>query len=73
MSQEPARELDVREIDGEPFSDIVSSLADLPDGETLRLLVDFEPVPLYDVLEQRGFTFETVEDDGVYRVNIRHA
>jgi len=73
MSQEPVRELDVREIDGEPFGDIMSSLSDLPEGATLQLLADFEPVPLYDVLEQRGFTCETEEADGVYRLTIRHA
>lgn len=73
MSQEPVRELDVREIDGEPFGDIMSNLTELPEGGTLRLLADFEPVPLYDVLEQRGFTYETEEADGVYRLTIRHA
>lgn len=53
------RELDVRDIDGEPFSDIVSALDALEPEETLRLVSDFEPVPLYDVLEAKGFTHET--------------
>lgn len=67
-------ELDVREIDGEPFSDIMAALKDLPEGDTLLLVNSFEPVPLYDVLETRGFDHEaeTVEED-VWTVRIRHA
>lgn len=59
------RELDVRTIDGEPFSDIMAALDDLPDGEQLRLINSFEPEPLYGVLDERGFTFESrhVGDD----------
>lgn len=52
-------ELDVREIDGEPFSDIMSALSDLGDDETLVLVNSFEPEPLYAVLDQRGFDHET--------------
>lgn len=64
------RVLDVREIDGPPFDDIVATLDDLGPEGRLRLLVPFEPVPLYDVLESRGFAFETASDDGLYRVLI---
>lgn len=56
---EEPRVLDAREIDGEPFSDIVAELQALPDGQTLVLVNSFEPEPLYSVLEQRGFTYET--------------
>lgn len=52
-------ELDAREIDGEPFSDIMAALSDLSDGETLVLINSFEPEPLYGVLDQRGFDHET--------------
>jgi uncharacterized protein (DUF2249 family) len=51
--------LDAREIDGEPFGEIMAALEDLSDGETLLLINSFEPEPLYDVLEQRGFVYET--------------
>ena len=51
--------LDAREIDGEPFGDIVAALDRLDDGETLRLVNGFEPVPLYDVLAERGYAHET--------------
>lgn len=55
------RELDVREIDGEPFGGITAALDDLPEDESLLLINSFEPVPLYDVLERRGFAYETTE------------
>lgn len=51
--------LDVREIDGEPFGDIIGSLADLDANETLLLISSFEPVPLYNVLSSRGIEHET--------------
>lgn len=56
---ERTRELDVRDIEGEPFGDIMAALSDLAPDETLLLINSFEPVPLYDVLEQRGYTYET--------------
>lgn len=65
--------LDVREIDGEPFDDIMAALGTLEDGETLLLLNSFEPKPLYNVLEQRGFTHETTQADGEWRIAITHA
>ncbi|WP_435101379.1 DUF2249 domain-containing protein [Halarchaeum sp. P4] len=59
------RTLDVRDHDGEPFSTIMSALDDLPDDGRLRLVNSFEPVPLYEVLQDRGYTYETdqVDDD----------
>jgi len=67
----PDRSLDARRIDGEPFSDIVAELDALGDDETFVLVNSFEPEPLYDVLERRGFTHETerVADDE-WRVEI---
>ena len=50
------RRLDVREVDGEPFGDIAAALEDLTDDESFLLINSFEPEPLYDVLEARGFT-----------------
>lgn len=65
--------LDAREIDGEPFSDIVDTLDSLSETETLVLVNSFEPEPLYGVLEARGFTHEAeqvAEDE--WRVRIEH-
>ena len=61
----PDRRLDAREIDGEPFGDIMAALEQLNPEESLLLINSFEPEPLYSVLEQRGFTYESarIEDD----------
>lgn len=73
-ADDETRELDAREIDGEPFSDIVAELQSLPEGETLVLVNSFNPEPLYNVLERRGFTHETVQiTDDEWRVSITHA
>jgi len=57
------RTLDAREIDGEPFEDIMAALDDLADDESLLLINSFEPEPLYGVLEERGFEHETANPD----------
>ena len=73
-THEPDHELDVREIDGSPFGDIMATLEALDDGERLLLVNSFEPVPLYDVLEAQGFEFEsTQQDDEKWHIHIEHA
>jgi uncharacterized protein (DUF2249 family) len=68
------RRLDTREIDGEPFGEIMGALEALPPGETLRLVNSFEPEPLYEVLERRGFTHETEQvAEEEWHVSISHA
>jgi uncharacterized protein (DUF2249 family) len=68
------RELDVREIDGEPFGDVMSELSELSAGETLLLINSFEPEPLYAVLSKRGFEYETTRAaPDVWYVEIAHA
>ena len=51
-------ELDVRdelEKGGEPFSRIMAAVAGLGDDAVLYLRAPFEPVPLFGVMEKRGF------------------
>jgi uncharacterized protein (DUF2249 family) len=51
--------LDVREDirnGGEPFSKIMSAVAQLRPDENLLLLAPFEPKPLFGVLAKQGFT-----------------
>ncbi len=71
------RLVDVREDIGrgdEPFDRIMSAVASLVDGEELVIANVFEPVPLYGVLAQRGFTHETTRTpDGDWRVTFRRA
>jgi uncharacterized protein (DUF2249 family) len=57
-TDEPAQVLDVRDADGEPFGQIDDALSALGDDERLLLVNSFEPVPLYDVLDRRGFDYE---------------
>lgn len=65
------RRLDVREIEGPPFAEIVGTLEDLAGDESLLLVSSFEPEPLYAVLEARGFEYETANPDpGVWHVEI---
>jgi len=51
--------VDVREDirrGGEPFSKIMAAAATVGLGESLLLLVPFEPMPLFKVMERQGFT-----------------
>ncbi len=60
-------ELDVRPIlhsGGEPFSAIMLAVNGLSDGQALRLLATFEPVPLYAVLGKKGFDHAAREIGG---------
>ncbi|WP_338740672.1 DUF2249 domain-containing protein [Haloplanus salilacus] len=74
MGAEPTdadRRLDVRDIDGEPFADIMSALDELAADESLLLVNGFEPEPLYDVIERRGFAYETVNPEpGLWYVEV---
>lgn len=53
---------------------IFSKLAQLNENETLTLLVEIEPLPMYRMLEQRGYEAKGAkEPDGSWRVLIRKA
>ncbi|MBI4497874.1 MAG: DUF2249 domain-containing protein [Chloroflexi bacterium] len=69
--------LDVREDlrqGQEPFQKIMATVAGLAPGEELELIAPFEPLPLYVVLERRGFTHEAQQTpDGSWRVIFRSA
>ena len=67
------RTLDVREIDGPPFDDIMAALGSLADGDRLELIAPFEPKPLYEVLDARGYAHESEQRDGVWHVFIEAA
>lgn len=58
LSAPVAVELDVRPIldrGGEPFSQIMAAVAQVPEGQQFVLLARFDPLPLYNVLGKRGF------------------
>ena len=65
--------LDVREIDGAPFDDVMNALEDLANDGRLHLIAPFEPKPLYEVLSARGYTHETEQRDDAWHVFIERA
>jgi uncharacterized protein (DUF2249 family) len=68
-----AQVVDAREIDGEPFGTIMAALDDLERDRTVLLINSFEPTPLYDVLEDRGFEYETTRaSEDEWHVEISH-
>ena len=57
-------ELDVRPAmlrGEEPFHAIMQTARRVPAGSAFRLLVGFEPLPLYDALARQGFTHATAQ------------
>jgi uncharacterized protein (DUF2249 family) len=70
--QESVQELDVRDVDGEPFEQIMNALDSVSESEALRLVNSFEPVPLYDVLSKKGYKYDTEQvADEEWHVTIR--
>jgi uncharacterized protein (DUF2249 family) len=66
-----SRVIDARKLSGEPFDIIMNALDDLETGDTLLLINSFEPKPLYDVIAERGYAYETnMIDDDEWHVEI---
>ena len=57
--------LDVRGLPPcEPFERTLAALDELATGEVLEVLIHREPFPLYDLLRERGFTWQVVPETG---------
>jgi uncharacterized protein (DUF2249 family) len=57
---------------GTPCQAIDDAIAQIITGQTLILLVPFEPKPLYSKLENAGFTRQTVQQpDGTFRIEFK--
>ena len=53
----------------EPFSKIMNAASGLADGQQLRLIAPFEPVPLFHVLVRQGFSHAARQmDDGNWEI-----
>jgi uncharacterized protein (DUF2249 family) len=67
-------ELDVRGLEPpEPLERVMEALAELQPDQTLCMLIDREPRPLYGILERNKFAYEAkLRDDYVYEIRIRH-
>lgn len=67
----PERVLDVRPIidsGKDPFRDIMAVVDALKEEEVLHLINSFEPIPLYDVMEKKGFAHHTEKQDDSFHV-----
>jgi len=69
------RELDVRGLPPpEPFENIMRTLQNLPTEETLQVLIHREPFPLYEVLRNAGYAWQTnALADGSFNILISRA
>ena len=75
MSSLPMFELDVCPLFAAgrpPLPAILNAVNRLQPGQMLRLIAPFQPVPLYQLLRERGFTPEARErDDGTWEILFR--
>ena len=54
------QELDVRGLlPPEPFENIIRALQTLPAGESLQVHIHREPFPLYEMLRDNGYAWQT--------------
>ncbi len=66
MNENKEVELDVRpliEVGIPPLGTIMNTMNQLEQGQSLRLIAPFEPMPLYRVFEQQGYTHEMTRDE----------
>lgn len=68
-------ELDVRGLPPpEPFLNITQALQTLAAGSALRVLIHREPYPLYQLLGDTGYVWQTTpQPDGNFEIVIRRA
>lgn len=73
MDAQPIQ-LDARGLEPpQPMMKILEALATLSAGQCLAAHTDRQPMLLYPMLEQRGFTYETTrQSDGSHLTHIRH-
>lgn len=65
--------LDVRGMaPPEPMEHCLEALANLATGQRLRMHIDREPIPLFQILERNGYAHDTVFEGTHYIVTIWH-
>ena len=64
--------LDVREMpQPEAIARVVETICDFGEGDTLRLVIDWVPLPLYDILERNGYAHhEELGTESNYEITI---
>ena len=75
MNEDKTKELDVRGLPPpEPFERIMEALTVLPAGVVLLVHIHREPYPLYDVLRDSGYAWQTdVRTEGGFTIRISHS
>ena len=71
ISADNIQKLDVRPIidsGKDPFLEIMGKVKSLKDNEVFHLINSFEPLPLYSVLQSKGYEHWTEKDDNVFNV-----
>lgn len=71
ISKEKIRKLDVRPIidsGKDPFLEIMAMVKSLNDDEVFHLINSFEPLPLYSVMQSKGFEHWTEKEGNVFNV-----
>lgn len=55
----------------EPFERVMEAICEMQPGDTVLMLLEREPVPLYRVLDRNGYAHQTLcRDDGVFEIRI---
>ncbi|HEX9179228.1 MAG TPA: DUF2249 domain-containing protein [Burkholderiales bacterium] len=55
----------------EPFEKVMEAICDMQPGDTVLMLLEREPVPLYRVLDRNGYAHQTTcRDNGVFEIRI---
>ncbi|NYT65975.1 DUF2249 domain-containing protein [Alcaligenaceae bacterium] len=58
----------------EPLEHVLEAICVLPPGETLKMLIDREPFPLYDILQSNQMAYSTsMAAESHYEILIWHA
>ncbi|MER1966416.1 DUF2249 domain-containing protein [Castellaniella sp. GW247-6E4] len=71
---DPDIALDVRGMaPPEPMEHCLEALSSLTAGQRLRMSIDRDPIPLYQILARSGYAHDTVFEGTHYVVTIWHA
>jgi TusA-related sulfurtransferase len=55
----------------EPFEKVMEAVCEMQPGDTVLMLLEREPFPLYRVLDRNGYSHRTLcRADGVYEIRI---
>ena len=55
----------------EPFERVMNAVCEMQAGDTVLMLLEREPFPLYRVLERNGYRHHSLcRDDGVFEIRI---